>query len=79
MVATEIAAKEKATVEAKLREEEAKKNAFHKELYGSIFTRERMRPAHHQEDSWEEEPEGTPEFGREEFLRFEDEQEETDS
>ena len=73
LIATEAAAKEKAAVEAKLREEEAKKNAYHKELYGSIFTRERVRSAP-QEDSWEEEPGGTPEFGREEFLRFEDQE-----
>ena len=75
MVATETAAKEKAAAEALLKEQEAKKDAFHQGLYASIFTRERREPVP-QTDSWDQEDYGgTPEFGREEFLRFEDNQE----
>ena len=75
MVATETAAKERAAAEALLKAEEAKKDAFHQGLYASIFTRERREPVP-QTDSWDQEDYGgTPEFGREEFLRFEDGQE----
>jgi len=75
MVAAETAAKEKAAQEALLKEQEAKKDAFHQGLYASIFTRETRGPVP-SSDSWDhEEMGGTPEFGREEFLRFEDEQE----
>ena len=70
MVAAETAAKEKAAMEALLREQEAKKDAFHQGLYESIFQRESKRSAP-QPDSWDqEEYGGTPEFGREEFLKL---------
>ena len=74
LVATEAAAKEKAAAEKLLKEEEAKKDAFHRGLYASIFTRESRGPPP-PSDSWDQEESGTPEFGREEFLRFEDGQE----
>ena len=75
MVAAETAAKEKAAAEALLKAEEAKKDAFHQGLYASIFTRERREPIP-PSDSWDhEEMGGTPEFGREEFLRFDQEHE----
>jgi hypothetical protein len=71
LVAAETAAKEKAATEARLKAEEAKKDAFHQGLYASIFMRESRASV--PSDSWDqEEPGGTPEFGREEFLRFED-------
>ena len=72
LVAAETAAKEKAAAEKLLKEEEAKKDAFHRGLYASIFTRESRAPV--SSDSWDQEESGTPEFGREEFLRFEDNQ-----
>ena len=72
LVATETAAKEKAAAEKLLKDEEAKKDEFHRNLYASIFTHTRTPVS---SDSWDqEEPGGTPEFGREEFLRFEDNQ-----
>jgi hypothetical protein len=70
LVATETAAKEKAAAEKLLKEEEAKKDAFHRNLYASIFTHTRGPPP--PSDSWDQEESGTPEFGREEFLRFDD-------
>ena len=73
LIATETAAKEKAAAEKLLKDEEAKKDAFHQGLYASIFTRESRRPV--PSDSWDQEESGTPEFGREEFLRFDDTQE----
>jgi hypothetical protein len=76
LVAAETAAKEKAAAAALLKAEEAKKDAFHQGLYASIFTREsRTATAPVSSDSWDHEESGTPEFGREEFLRFEDNQE----
>jgi hypothetical protein len=73
LVAAEMAAKEKAAAAALLKAEEAKKDAFHQGLYASIFTRESRAPV--SSDSWDHEEGGTPEFGREEFLRFEDDHE----
>lgn len=70
LVATETAAKEKAAAAALLKAEEAKKDEFHRNLYASIFTHTRTAPV--SSDSWDQEESGTPEFGREEFLRFED-------
>jgi len=79
MVATEIAAKEKAATEALLREQEAKKDAFHQGLYESIFQRESKRSVP-QADSWDsEEYGGTPEFGREEFLNLDSQEEYEDT
>jgi hypothetical protein len=70
MVAAETAAKEKAAIEAHLKEQEAKKDAFHQGLYESIFQRESKRSVS-QTDSWDQEDYGgTPEFGREEFLKL---------
>ena len=72
MVAAETAAKERATAAALLQKEQAKKDAFQQGLYESIFKRESKGPVP-QTDSWDqEEYSGTPEFGREEFLHFED-------
>ena len=76
LVAAEMAANEKAAAEALLKAEEAKKDAFHRGLYASIFTRESRNTAP-QTDSWDpEEPGGTPEFGREEFLQYDENYEE---
>jgi len=72
LVATETAAKEKAAAAALLKAEEAKKDEFHRNLYASIFTHTRTPVS---SDSWDQEESGTPEFGREEFLRFDDTQE----
>ena len=75
LVAAETAAKEKAAAAALLKAEEAKKDAFHQGLYASIFTRESRTATAPTSDSWDHEESGTPEFGREEFLRFEDDHE----
>jgi hypothetical protein len=82
MVAAETAAKEKAAIEARLKEQEAKKDAFHQGLYESIFARETRGPPP-ETDSWDQtDYGGTPEFGREEFLKLdsqEDFQEDEDN
>jgi len=74
MVAAETAAKERAAAAALLQQEQAKKDAFQQGLYESIF-RQESRGRVTMEDSWDQEDEysETPEFGREEFLRFEQE------
>jgi hypothetical protein len=65
MAAAEAAAKEKAAAEVLLQQEQAKKESFQQNLYASIYKHSNRSTAP-QEDSWD--TEGTPEFGREEFL-----------